>query len=157
LGSGCTRFRWRENTSPYFWFSLVLDLVHDSVANPPTLLAYQNNTNTCVQPMSYLPLSVCHWQEAIKSVFSGKVTVVDVYEGVSVRAANLEIPLPSVIALNEFVPHNSHRPAFTRRNVFLRDEYTCQYCSDQFHARDLSIDHVVPRSMGGHLNWYVLS
>lgn len=103
--------------------------------------------------MSYLPLSVCHWQEAIKSVFSGKVTVVDVYEDVQIRAANLEIPLPSVIALNEYVPQCHHTPAFTRRNVFLRDEYRCQYCNNAFHTRDLSIDHVVPRSMGGRLTW----
>ena len=105
--------------------------------------------------MSYLPLSVCHWQEAIKLIFSGKVAVVDVYEGVTIRAANIEIPLPSVVALNEYVPQCSHKPAFTRRNVFLRDEYTCQYCKTPFHTKDLSIDHVMPRSMGGQLTWCV--
>ena len=105
--------------------------------------------------MSYLPLSVCHWQEAIKLIFSGKVAVVDVYEGVTIRAATLEIPLPSVVALNEYAPQCSHKPAFTRRNVFLRDEYTCQYCNNPFHTKDLSLDHVLPRSMGGQLNWYV--
>jgi hypothetical protein len=46
-----------------------------------------------------------HWQEAIKAVFAGKVTVVDVYPGVTIRAVNIEIPLPSVIALNEYVQH----------------------------------------------------
>jgi hypothetical protein len=45
-----------------------------------------------------------HWQEVVKAVFSGKVTVVEVYPDVTIRAANLEVPLPSVIALNEFVP-----------------------------------------------------
>ena len=55
------------------------------------------------QPISYLPLSLWHWQEAVKAVFSGKVTVVEVYPDVTIRAANLEIPLPSVIALNEYV------------------------------------------------------
>jgi hypothetical protein len=44
-----------------------------------------------------------HWQEAVKAVFAGKVTVVDVYPGVSIRATNLEIPLPSVIALIDYV------------------------------------------------------
>jgi 5-methylcytosine-specific restriction endonuclease McrA len=107
------------------------------------------------QPMSYLPLSVCHWQEAVKSIFNGKVQVVDVYDDVTIRAASLEIPLPSVIALTEYVPQFQHTPAFTRRNVFLRDEYKCQYCLGSFHTADLSIDHVVPRSMGGVLQWYV--
>lgn len=77
----------------------------------------------------------------------------DVYEDVTIRAANLEIAVPSVIALNEYVPQSQHRPAFTRRNVFLRDEFTCQYCSEYFHTKDLSLDHVVPRTMGGTLNW----
>ena len=44
-------------------------------------------------------------------------------------------------------------PAFTKRNVFLRDEYRCQYCNDRFHTRDLSLDHVHPRCRGGRLVW----
>ena len=109
--------------------------------------------NADYQPLSYLPLSLWSWQDAIKAIFSGKVTVVDTYPDVSIRAANLEVPLPSVIALNEYVPVGSHRPAFTRRNVFLRDGYTCQYCSKRYHTSDLSLDHVVPRSQGGILSW----
>jgi len=74
-------------------------------------------------PLSYLPLSLWHWQEAVKAVFNGKVTVVDVYPDVAIRAANLQVPLPSVIALTEYVSpkHLNHKPAFTKRNVFLRD------------------------------------
>jgi hypothetical protein len=60
--------------------------------------------NADYQPMSSLPLSLWHWQEAVKAVFSGKVTVVDTYPNVLIRAANLEVPLPSVIALTEYVP-----------------------------------------------------
>jgi 5-methylcytosine-specific restriction endonuclease McrA len=109
--------------------------------------------NADYAPMSYLPLSMWHWQEAVKAIFSGKCTVVDVYPDVTIRAANLEIPLPAVIALTEYVPSFTQRPAFTKRNVFLRDEYRCQYCLHHFHTRDLSIDHVVPRCKGGHLHW----
>jgi hypothetical protein len=57
--------------------------------------------NADYQPLSQLPLSLWHWQEAIKAVFAGKVTVVDVYPDIAVKAVNWEIPLPSVIALNE--------------------------------------------------------
>lgn len=109
--------------------------------------------NADYQPLSYLPLSLWSWQEAVKAVFSGKVQVVDVYPDTAVRAANLEIPLPSVIALTEYVKQGSTAPAFTRRNVFLRDEYRCQYCGEQFHTADLSLDHVVPRCRGGQLIW----
>ena len=85
----------------------------------------------------------------------GKVVVVDVYPDITVRASNIEVPLPSIIALTDYVPQKNHKPAFTRRNVFLRDEYRCQYCGNHFHTADLSLDHVVPRSKGGVLSWYV--
>lgn len=77
----------------------------------------------------------------------------DVYPELTVRASNIEVPLPSVIALNDYVPQKMTKPSFTRRNVFLRDEYICQYCNKRYHTADLSLDHVVPRSMGGPLNW----
>jgi 5-methylcytosine-specific restriction endonuclease McrA len=114
--------------------------------------------NADYQPMTYSPLSMWHWQEAIKAVFSGKVTVVDVYPDITIRAARLAIPLPSVIVLNQYVPkrYNNRQatPAFTKRNVFLRDEYRCQYCSGRFpDTKDLSLDHVQPRCMGGRLHW----
>jgi 5-methylcytosine-specific restriction endonuclease McrA len=109
--------------------------------------------NADYAPMSYLPLSMWHWQEAVKAVFSGKCTVVDVYPDVTIRAASLEIPLPAVIALTQYVPQFKQRPSFTKRNVFLRDEYRCQYCLRNFHTRDLSLDHVVPRCKGGRLHW----
>lgn len=100
-----------------------------------------------------MPLSLWSWQDAIKAIFKGSVTVVDVYPDLFVRASNISVPLPSVIALNDYVPQKQTRPSFTRRNVFLRDEYKCQYCNKRFHTADLSLDHVVPRSMGGLLSW----
>ena len=79
--------------------------------------------NADYQPLSYLPLSIWHWQESVKAVFNGKVTVVDVYPDVVIRAASLRVPLPSVIALTDYVSpqYHHHKPAFTKRNVFLRD------------------------------------
>jgi 5-methylcytosine-specific restriction endonuclease McrA len=49
--------------------------------------------------------------------------------------------------------HQSRNPAFTRFNVFLRDKFSCQYCSKPFAASDLTFDHVIPRSRGGKTNW----
>ena len=101
--------------------------------------------------MSLLPLSLWCWQDAVKAIFQGKVTVVDTYPDVFIRAVNIDMPLPSVIALNEYVPKKDQTPAFTRRNVFLRDGYRCQYCNQYFRTNDLTLDHFVPRSMGGRL------
>jgi len=111
--------------------------------------------NADYQPLSTLPLSLWNWQETVKSVFSGKVVVVDVYPNATIRAVNMEMPLPSVIALTEYVPQPYQRPRFTRKNVFTRDGYRCQYCGNHFNVRDLSLDHVFPRCRGGTLRWYV--
>lgn len=135
-------------------------LVTISSHKPSHCLRYQpTETRTNIhkprQPLSYLPLSLWSWQDAVKAVFCGKVTVVDVYPDISVRTASIEVPLPSIIALTDYVQPKNQKPAFTRRNVFLRDEYRCQYCDQRFHTADLSLDHVIPRSAGGVLSWYV--
>lgn len=100
-----------------------------------------------------LPLSLWSWQDTVKALFSGKVTVVETYTDINIRAVNMDVPLPSVIALTEYVSQPKQRPAFTRRNVFLRDGYRCQYCGKMFKTYDLSLDHVVPRCAGGKLEW----
>lgn len=106
--------------------------------------------NADFRPLSYFPLSLWSWQDALKAVFLDRVDVVSEYEN-TVRSPTVELRLPSVIALKNFVNH-SRKPAFTRFNVFLRDSFTCQYCSDT--RRDhLTFDHVIPRSKGGKTTW----
>ncbi|WP_146890922.1 HNH endonuclease, partial [Acetobacter oeni] len=54
--------------------------------------------------------------------------------------------------LREYVP-TARRPAFTRFNVFLRDNFSCQYCNDHLPTHELTFDHVIPRSKGGKTSW----
>ena len=107
--------------------------------------------NADFRPLSYFPLSVWSWQDAIKAVFLERVNVVSEYDRI-IRSPSLEMRLPSVIALKEYIP-SARRPAFTRFNVFLRDCFSCQYCGDDFAAHDLTFDHLVPRSRGGRTTW----
>ena len=107
--------------------------------------------NADFRPLSYFPLSLWSWQEAIKAVFLDRVNVLSEYER-TVRSPSFEMQLPSVIALKQYV-HLDRRPAFTRFNVFLRDRFHCQYCGDRFRTEDLTFDHVVPRSRGGRTTW----
>ncbi|WP_339871278.1 HNH endonuclease [uncultured Brevundimonas sp.] len=104
--------------------------------------------NADFRPLSYYPLSIWPWEEVVKAVYQERVDVVSTYEKV-VRSPSMEILLPSVIALKTYVDQN-RQPAFTRFNVFLRDGFTCQYCGD---VRDLTFDHVIPRSRGGRTTW----
>ena len=107
--------------------------------------------NADYRPLSYFPLSIWPWQDAVKAIFRGSVTVISEYERV-VHSPNMEMKLPSVLALNEYV-HMERKPAFTRFNVFLRDEWKCQYCGNDFKTHELTFDHVIPRSRGGRTEW----
>ena len=70
-----------------------------------------------------------------------------------VRTVRLRIRVPEVIVLQDYTGAPRTTAAFTRRNLFRRDGSTCQYCGTRPHTADLSIDHVVPRSLGGHSSW----
>ena len=82
--------------------------------------------NADFRPLSYYPLSLWSWQDAIKAVFLERVNIVEQYDH-AVRSPSLEMKLPSVVSLKTYVKP-SRAPAFTRFNVFLRDRFTCQYC-----------------------------
>ena len=104
--------------------------------------------NADFRPLSYYPLSLLPWREAIKAVFLDRVSIIAEYDEV-VRSQRHEIRMPSVVVLKDYVKPRK-RVAFTRFNLFLRDEFACQYCG----ARgDLTFDHVVPRSKGGITSW----
>ena len=71
--------------------------------------------NADFRPLSYFPLSLWSWQDAVKAVFSSRVNVISEYDQV-VHSPSWEMRLPSVISLKEYVPM-VRRPAFTRFNV----------------------------------------
>lgn len=108
--------------------------------------------NADYSPLSYMPLSIWNWQDTIKAVILDRVTVVETYD-IGVRSPTMMFPLPSVISLKQYQPTSVKKPAFTRFNVFLRDEFKCQYCGAKFHTQHLTFDHVVPRCLGGTTNW----
>jgi 5-methylcytosine-specific restriction endonuclease McrA len=95
--------------------------------------------NADFRPLSYYPLSLWSWQDAIKAVFLERVNIVANYDR-AVHSPSFEMKLPSVVSLKTFVKPSTH-PAFTRFNVFLRDRFACQYCGDR---DDLTFDHLLP-------------
>lgn len=104
--------------------------------------------NADYRPLSYYPLSLWPWQEAIKAVYLERVSIIAEYDEV-VRSQRVEVRIPSVVVLKDFVKPRK-RVAFTRFNLFLRDEFRCQYCGSR---GDLTFDHVVPRARGGITSW----
>ncbi len=117
-----------------------------SIASPDSCPALVLNAD--FRPLSYYPLSLWSWQDAIKAVFLDRVNIVSHYDRV-VRSPSFEMQLPSVVSLKSYV-QPARQPAFTRFNVFLRDRFTCQYCGAR---EELTFDHVTPRSKGGLTTW----
>ena len=92
--------------------------------------------NADYRPLSYFPLSIWPWQDAIKAAFLDRVTILAEYDAV-VRSPSMEINIPSVVVLKDYV-RPAKSVAFTRFNLFLRDQFTCQYCGAK---GDMTFDH----------------
>lgn len=71
----------------------------------------------------------------------------------AIRSPSVQLSAPEVILLLRYDRIPCHEAPFTRRNLFLRDEFTCQYCGRKCTSDHLSVDHVLPRSRGGNTSW----
>jgi 5-methylcytosine-specific restriction endonuclease McrA len=111
-------------------------------------------------PLSQIPLSVVTWQVAMRLLFLGKVRVLKDYDNWTVRSQHLEMKVPSIVIMTEQVKWSKHLK-YSRANVYLRDDFTCQLqttgrCRDaggKVKLTELTLDHVVPRSKGGKTTW----
>jgi len=101
---------------------------------------------------SFKPVEVISWQEAIVLTWLNKAWAVE-YTDKWANSAKKAFRIPSVIALFRYVDEKFFSLPCSRKNILLRDEYSCQYCSRHFKEKDLTIDHVLPRSKGGQSNW----
>jgi len=108
--------------------------------------------NADAQPLSLLPLSTIQWQEAVKYLWLDKVTVLDWYDDWVVRSASWETKVPAVVMLKEYMRVKTS-VRFSKSNVFLRDEFICQYCRKPLAKKFATLDHILPISKGGKTNW----
>jgi len=107
--------------------------------------------NADFQPVSAFPLSVWDFARTLRNVLKDRVSVLEEYDAL-LRSPSISYRPPSVVALRRFVKRPDNVP-FTRMNVFLRDDFTCQYCGSRFAPKDLTFDHVLPRSEGHGACW----
>jgi len=85
------------------------------------------------------------WPDWSKMLPQGKEPII--------RTCRLQLRVPEVITLTTYDRMPTQQVAFSRRNLFQRDRYTCQYCGIQPGSEELTIDHVTPRSRGGLTTW----
>jgi 5-methylcytosine-specific restriction endonuclease McrA len=102
---------------------------------------------------SYEPMLIVSWQKALILWFQDKVEVIE-YHSVFVRSVRSSFQLPSVMRLKTYIrPRNYGAVRFCRDNVYIRDNFTCQYCAQRYPQKLLTLDHVVPASKQGPKNW----
>jgi 5-methylcytosine-specific restriction endonuclease McrA len=99
---------------------------------------------------NFEPLNVCNTRRAIGMMLDGKAALIANGRGV-IQTVSTSFPLPSVIRLEQMIQRPRPRVKLTRREIFRRDNYTCQYCGRK--VPNLTIDHVLPRHLGGMHVW----
>ena len=100
---------------------------------------------------TYEPINVCSVRRAAVLLLKAKAELLE-HASWELRSEHTSMPRPVVIRLVTYVnvPRDTHRRKITRRAVFARDGWTCQYCGSR---SNLTVDHVIPRSKGGASSW----
>jgi len=107
--------------------------------------------NVLVLNQNYEPLSVCSARRAFLLLFMGKAEMIETYDGVKIRSVLQSFPLPSVVRLGRYIKAPRKSVVLTRKNVLIRDGYSCCYCGSR--KGPMTVDHVVPRHRGGQDTW----
>ena len=139
------------------------DPFEDQAAAGPARLANKRVLflNADFQPMSYKPLSTIPWTRAFFWLVKGWnrmekggrpiITVVAEYDDI-VHSGKQEFRLPAVVALTKMAKLPDVA-AFNANNLYLRDDFTCQYTGIRYPRSELTLDHIQPQSRGGKSNW----
>jgi len=101
---------------------------------------------------SYEPINVCAVRRALVLVLKGVASAEEVSAG-AIHSARNAVRLPSVIRLLEYRRIPRQTRALSRKNILMRDRYTCQYCHRTMPSNELTLDHVIPRSRAGESAW----
>jgi 5-methylcytosine-specific restriction endonuclease McrA len=121
----------------------------------------------------WVPIQVTVVKEAIGLVAKGHAKIIDAetyqihdllswadvtkarqaLESDKIHSVRLVMTAPEVIMLTTYEGMGERSVVFSRRNVFKRDHYTCQYCAAQPDSSELTIDHIVPKSKQGKSTW----
>lgn len=109
--------------------------------------------HTLVLNSDMTPERVRSWQEAICLVLKGRAECLVAYEVYQLQNGDV-VEIPAVVRLKRHYKKNGKSSLkFSRKGVFARDQYCCQYCGGAKSARELTLDHVVPRRQGGRTEW----
>lgn len=113
----------------------------------------QQNSRCLLLNADFTPLSIIHWKKAIiwhmRYEHNPKygIDIVDFYKDDYIQGVNnKKYPIPAVAKTKRFFRINNQQLTFSRKNIYIRDNYTCQYCGLIYEANNLTYDHVIPKS-----------
>jgi len=109
------------------------------------------NRNVLVLNENYEPLSVCSVKRAFLLLYMGKAEMIEKYDGLKLHSISMTFPLPSVVRLERYIRSPRKKILLTRRNIIIRDGYTCCYCGSE--KGPMTVDHIIPKNMGGTDSW----
>jgi 5-methylcytosine-specific restriction endonuclease McrA len=101
---------------------------------------------------TYEPINVCTVRRAAVLLIKERAELIEQRVGTLLHSSGATMPRPEVIRLTRYapVPRETRARRITRRAIFARDEWRCQYCDS---GSELTVDHVIPRAKGGGLTW----
>lgn len=110
-------------------------------------------SSVLVLSCDYNYMSIIGWQKAITLVYSNKAETLKESDRI-IRSPSVSMRIPLVIRLLKFVRQiYKNKVPCNRNNIFIRDNFTCQYCGKQASKSKLTLDHVVPESKKGDFTW----
>lgn len=107
-------------------------------------------SSVLVLNQNYEPLNICNLRRAFVLVSRGKAEVLE-QNARALRSPSHSFIRPSVIRMVYHIRRPRPKVRLTRREVFMRDNFTCQYCGTR--TKELTLDHVIPRHRGGRHTW----
>lgn len=107
---------------------------------------------TLLLNVTYEPLRIISWKKAITLLTLGKVEVIEEYDR-EIHSVSFAIQLPSVVRLLHLVKWRKDTVKFSRQNIYLRDQGMCQYCGKHLPQKEITYDHIIPKSQGGITCW----
>lgn len=128
------------------------------------------DTSVLVLNRLYQPVNITTVRRAFTLLYQGTAKAIDsqfqtfdfeswsdlsaeLHRGDAIQTVSRSLLVPRVIVLQVFDRFPRMHVRFSRQNIFLRDQSTCQYCNQRFARTDLNLDHVIPRSRGGRTTW----
>lgn len=107
---------------------------------------------TLLLNQGYQPIKAISWKRAICLHILDKVDVLENYKD-KISSPSIEFNVPAVIRLRNHANVGPMKIRFSRANIYSRDKKVCQYCGNKFKPQELTLDHVIPKSVGGKTTW----